>query len=286
MPASRLAPNADIPNNAGDETIPSHSSTAGVVLSPELKESIEFEPEFRYNPSTTCVAMTIYSSLSIEELARRCSSPANVDAWEEFVGRLHSLIAKVVNRIAARMGDRSRQTVDDLIQETYLRLCANDFRILRNFEHRHEGAFIGYVQVIAANVTRDHFRLAHVRKAAQSLTDDVGEEKLPPSPAESAGGIRAMEREVLIREVEYHLDRCTEGPDQDRNRKVFWLYYRTGLSASEIAALPGIGLATKGVESLILRLGRELRCRLAAASVSGRGPSQQSREGIQPAESF
>lgn len=74
--------------------------------------------------------------------------------------RLHGLVARVICRIAERMGDCSRQTVDDLIQETYLKLCADNSRILRNFDHRHDGAFLGFVQVMAANVARDHFRSA------------------------------------------------------------------------------------------------------------------------------
>lgn len=221
--------------------------------------------------------METLSSLSIEELVSRCSSSGDLDAWEEFVRRLHRLIAKVVYRVSARMGDGSTGTVEDLVQETYLKLCSNNLVILRNFQHRHEGAFLSFVQVIAANVTRDHFRSARVRNAAPRSIEGLMPEELLQDPQESARRSNSMEREVLLHEVGKHLDLCTSGPDQDRNRKVFWLYYRTGLSASEIAALPGIGLNTKGVESLVFRLRRELRRRLA---------SRGSLEGILPAESF
>ena len=228
--------------------------------------------------------MATLSSISIEELVRRCASSSDPELWQEFVNRLHSLIAKIVYRVAAQMGDCSCQTVDDLIQETYLRLCAKDCQVLRNFEHRHDRAFLNFIQVIAANVTRDHFRSAYVRKTTRIPSDDATGEDLLPATAESAGSSKTIEREILIREVECHLEKCTTGPDQERNRKIFWLYYRTGLSASEIAALPGIGLATKGVETLILRMGKEVRCCLAESRDHAK--SVRTHEGTLPAESF
>ena len=52
--------------------------------------------------------MESYSSLSIEELVRRCSASRSADAWEEFVRRFHRLIATVILRTAARLGDSSK----------------------------------------------------------------------------------------------------------------------------------------------------------------------------------
>lgn len=224
------------------------------------------------------------SSRPVEELVRRCTSSGDVDAWEELVRRLHGLIAKVVYRIAERMGDGSRQTVDDLIQETYLKLCADDCRILRGFDHRHEGAFLGFVQVVAANVTRDHFRSSYVKNRASDSVDTLAVEASAATLCERGAGQTAMEREILIQEVAAHLDQCTSGPDKNRNQNIFWLYYRTGLSAREIASLPGIGLNTKGVESLILRLGREVRQRIA--NLGDINQTNSSGEGILPAQSF
>src|SRR5262249_16749202 len=49
------------------------------------------------------------------------------------------------------------------------------------------------------------------------------------------------------------------GPHLDRDGKLFWLYYRVGLTADAIAGLQSIGLSTKGMESSFLRLTRLLR---------------------------
>ena len=48
---------------------------------------------------------------------------------------------------------------------------------------------------------------------------------------------------------------------------MFWLYYRVGLTANAIAALPSIGLSMKGVESTILRLIRLLRQEISGGSL-------------------
>jgi len=209
--------------------------------------------------------MESYSSLSIEELVQRCAASKECAAWQEFVRRLHRLIAKVVLRTAVRLGDASPQTVDDLIQETYLKFCANDCRILRDFVHRHPGSFLGFVQVLAANVVRDHFRSSTERQSRFGQHVNVSEESRIQVPEHASGGHKAIEREVLIQQVGSYLDKCGSATDLERNRKVFWLYYRVGLSSGAIAALPGIGLTTKGVESLIFRLTREVRERMVAS---------------------
>jgi RNA polymerase sigma-70 factor (ECF subfamily) len=52
------------------------------------------------------------------------------------------------------------------------------------------------------------------------------------------------------------------GPDRERDRTIFWLYFRQGMSTREIASLPGIGLGTKGVGSVIERMKHSIRDRI------------------------
>src|SRR5262249_52999502 len=59
---------------------------------------------------------------------------------------------------------------------------------------------------------------------------------------------------VFLKEIDDHLKRNLTGPDQERDRMIFWLYFRQGMSTKEIASLPAIGLSTKGVGSVIERL--------------------------------
>jgi RNA polymerase sigma-70 factor (ECF subfamily) len=230
--------------------------------------------------------MENYSFISIEELVRRCAVSGEIAVWEEFVRRFHRLIAKVVLRGAVRLGDASKETVDDLIQETYLKFCADNYRLLRDFEHRHPDAFLGYVQIVAANVVRDHFKSFYSKKRGANQVEGIVEDFVPVAGDDSAGSPIAIERAVLIQEIQRHLDICVSGADHGRNSKVFWLYYRVGLSAAAIAALPGIDLTTKGVESLILRITRDVRKQMAAPGLGGHGIAEHSSEGILPAESF
>jgi RNA polymerase sigma-70 factor, ECF subfamily len=230
--------------------------------------------------------MESFSSLSIEELVRRCSASRSADAWEEFVRRFHRLIATVILRTAARLGDSSKQTVDDLIQETYLKLCADDSRILRSFEQQRPDAFIGYVKVVAANVARDHFKSSHTKKRGAGHVEQLEADFVPLAGNGSAGSPQSIERAILIEEITSLLDICVAGPDQERNTRIFWLHYRAGLSARAIADLPGILLTTKGVESIILRITRELRTRMAEPKSVATAENQSAGEGFLPAQSF
>lgn len=200
--------------------------------------------------------------------------------------RFHRLIASVVLRTASRLGNASSQTVDDLIQEIYLKLCSDNFRLLRQFDQRYPDAFLGFVRVVAANVVRDHFKSSNTKKRGANQTGTITEDAQPAIREECTGSPRSMERAVLINEVERHLDLCISGTDRDRNAMVFWLYYRAGLSAGAIAAMPELGLTTKGVESLILRITRELRQRMTASQPGQSKVTRDPGEGILPSESF
>jgi RNA polymerase sigma-70 factor, ECF subfamily len=228
----------------------------------------------------------VYASLSTAEIVRLCSAGGDAGAWEEFVRRFHRLIAIVILRTASRLGDPSRQTVDDLIQDTYLKLCANNFRLLRNFDDPNPDAFLGYVKVVAANVARDYFKAQHSQKRGVNLMSEPIESIAFAAGNHQTGSPGNIERELMIREIARHLDICTSGPEQERNCKVFWLYYRVGLSANAIAALPAIGLTTKGVESLILRITRELRQQMTKPTHGLHDDGLEGNEGILPAESF
>jgi RNA polymerase sigma-70 factor (ECF subfamily) len=62
-----------------------------------------------------------------------------------------------------------------------------------------------------------------------------------------------------LTEIEEHLKHSLTGPDRERDRMIFWLYFRQGMSTKEIASLPTIRLGTKGVGSVIERLKHGIR---------------------------
>jgi RNA polymerase sigma-70 factor (ECF subfamily) len=64
---------------------------------------------------------------------------------------------------------------------------------------------------------------------------------------------------LFLDEIDEHLKHCLSGPDQERDRMIFWLYFRQGMSTKEIASLPAIALSAKGVGSVLERLKHGIR---------------------------
>jgi RNA polymerase sigma-70 factor, ECF subfamily len=225
-----------------------------------------------------------YSKVSAEELGLTCFRTGDELAWAEFVRRFHPLIARVVLRVARQWGETSSEVVDDLVQDTYLKLCGDRVRLGQSFASAHQDAIYGYIKVLTANLVHDHFKASRSEKRGGSVVAiSIGDDDLRPGVPGLRTAEDVIERSVLVREIDACLQAVLAGPNSERDRKIFWLYYRVGLAASAIAVLPTIGLTTKGVESTILRLTRQVRERLAGRT---EGSSSLRPEGIRPAESL
>jgi RNA polymerase sigma-70 factor (ECF subfamily) len=200
--------------------------------------------------------------MSDEELIRACAESADGAAWSEFVRRFHRPISLSVIRTCYQWGQAPRQLVDDLVQETYLKLCADNCRQLLQFAVQHPGEVQGYIKRTAINVVHDYFKSSHSQKRGSGQAQESLAEIDPKAESHSLGGPAAMERQVLLQQIDACFGSCPAGSDQERDRLIFWFHYRQGMSAKAISALPGIGLTPKGVESAILRLTRMVRERL------------------------
>jgi len=200
-----------------------------------------------------------YVKFSSTELVRACAGSKDEKAWAEFIRRFHVVIAAAVLRTARRWGEPSRSQLDDLIQDTYLKLCENNSRLLRSFRPRREDSIYGFLKVVAANVVHDHFKsaLAAKRGAGQieALTDPV---QIDPKTT-GDNSFDVVGQRLQLAQVDKILTQITAGKDQERKRAIFWLRHRQGLTASEIAAIPSIGLTTEGVESVLMRLAAMIR---------------------------
>jgi RNA polymerase sigma-70 factor, ECF subfamily len=197
------------------------------------------------------------------ELIAVCLETGSEAAWQQLVAEFQPLIASVVLRAVRRYDFSAHGIVDDLVQETFLRLCRDNCKALREFRHRHEAAIFGYVKVVAASVANDHFRQVNAQKRTGELAVD------PEVLLTVAVDVGAnAEDSLLLREVENCLESITEN---ERDRKIFWRYYRQGLTSVEIAALPGVELSAKGVESCLLRLLKAIRLRMAPPATPPEG---------------
>ena len=202
-----------------------------------------------------------------------CAGPSDDAAWEEFVSRVGKPIGLMILRTASLWGEPSRSLVEDLVQVTYLKLWEGGCRLLRDFAVERPEAILGYLKRTAANATHDYFK--HCRSLTSGgdhvhvSTDDVD----PEAGREVHGSEEKIAFGIFLQEIDERLGHCLSGPDAERDRTIFWLYFRQGMSTNEIASLPGIGLGTKGVGSVIERLKHGIRDQiLGGASVSADSP--------------
>src|SRR6266404_9286500 len=203
--------------------------------------------------------MTRYSSLSLKDVVCLCAGSGDNEAWEEFVSRVGKPISLTIMRTASLWGEPSRILLEDLIQVTYLKLWEGGCRLLRDFAVQRPEAILGYLKKTAANATHDYFKHGHSQSSGGDELHVSTSDVEPEAGKEVHGSQEKIAFEVFLNEIDEHLRRCLTGPDQERDRTIFWLYFRQGMSAKEIASLPTIGLGAKGVGSVIERLKQSIR---------------------------
>jgi RNA polymerase sigma-70 factor (ECF subfamily) len=224
-----------------------------------------------------------YSHLSATELFSTCARGADAPCWQEFINRFNPVIVRSVLRVTIRHGSSEKFLIDDLVQETYLKICADEYKLLRTFIPQGPESAFGFLKVVATNVAQDFFKGRLARKRAPESGAQSVETASVPATAESRDNhLIQTERAVLIDQIDRSLKTALPREELQRSRTVFWLYYRSGLTATAIASLPTVGLTTKGVESLLFRLTRVVRESLSTVTPT----DKKDRKGLQQAESF
>jgi len=208
------------------------------------------------------VSSTQYSSLSLVDIVGLCAGSCDDDAWWEFTSRVHKPICLTVLRSATQWGAPSRTVVEDLVQTTYLKLWEDGCRRLHQFALEHPDAILAYLKKVAANATHDYFKHhcsqssggAHAHLSTADVDPEAGQETL--------GSQQQIDYTLFLQEIDVYLRHGLTGPDAERDRMIFWLYFRQGMSTKEIASLPTVGLTAKGVSSVLERLKRSVRQQL------------------------
>jgi RNA polymerase sigma-70 factor, ECF subfamily len=209
----------------------------------------------------------------VNELARACAHSADTAEWGEFLGRCAPVAALVAARVARIwQGTASSAVVDDIVQEVFVKLCEQERRILREFKPKGDDSFLALLRVITASVANDYFRRQYSEKRGGKVVTMLLDEE--PSSMVAAHNDQDAQRAVLFNELDRKL-RSASGATAERDRAIFWLYYLQGLTADEIASLPGSELSAKGVESALRRvtawLRKELEPRSTAAQIEPAG---------------
>src|SRR5439155_17763544 len=197
--------------------------------------------------------------LSLKDVVCLCAGPCDDEAWEEFVSRVGRPISLTILRTASLWGEPSRSLVEDLVQVTYLKLWEGGCRLLRDFAIQRPEAILGYLKKTAANATHDYFKHGRSQSSGGEEPHVSTSDVEPEAGKQAHGSQEKIAFEVFLNEIDEHLKCCLTGADQERDRMIFWLYFRQGMSAKEIASLPTIGLGAKGVGSVIERLKQSVR---------------------------
>jgi RNA polymerase sigma-70 factor (ECF subfamily) len=196
--------------------------------------------------------------LPINELAKACARSAHAAEWEEFLARCAPIAAIMAARVTRIWtGSVTPSIVDDIVQDVFLKLCDQERRILRDFKPRGEDSFQALLRTITASVANDYFRRRSSEKRGGKVVTISFDAEFPVAEPRE----QSAQHAVLFSELDRIL-RSAAGASAERDRTIFWLYYLQGLTAEEIAALPGLGLSAKGVESCLRRVVEWLRKQL------------------------
>ena len=138
------------------------------------------------------------------------------EAWEEFVRRYGGLIVAAVRGLAP--GE-----IDDLTQDVFVRLCKDDFRLLRSYDPA-RASLSTWLTIVARSTARDALRR---RRAEAVPIESVPEARLAIEPVEPA--IRLKLPEALL---------------SPRQREILAMLYDREMDVAEIARALGIDAQT------------------------------------------
>jgi len=198
-----------------------------------------------------------YGTQSASELFASCAA-GSAEAWDEFHRRYHKHIAGVVIRVLRNYSVAVHDT-EDVIQEVYRKLWADDRRRLGIFRDQGPGSDFGYLKLLAERTALDWRR----RTRTQSRNVGANVSWSDAKGAEPAAG-DPLERAILIDQVHSAIADVADV----RDRLIFWLHHRAGMTSAAIAARKSIGLTDKGVQSVLKRLKSVAQERLTPRQVS------------------
>lgn len=192
----------------------------------------------------------------VAELLRECLETGETRPCGKFLESIRRTIAVSVVIACRPFGDLGREAAEDLVQETCLKLFRGNYRAMRDLEGAEPRAILAFVRSVAVTTTLDYFR------SETALKRTGGHARVPLGDEHHHDGCdfsrESIEQKILLDQIDRTL-RASEGEMAGRDRQIFWLHYRHGLTAKDIAGMEHFGLSVKGVESLLFRLIAKLR---------------------------
>jgi hypothetical protein len=170
----------------------------------------------------------------------------NVAAWKEFVRRYQPLIADTISNAVRQKGEDSPNLIEDLIHKVLLEYRKQFYKIPK-FCLENDRLLSALIRDRATYIAEEHFRI----KASLARLNKVVQTRNSSNPDD---------KEALIEEIlRLFFQTCSKDSNFERNFKIFWLYFETGLTVQEISHWRGIELTVKGVQRVLFRITRQIR---------------------------
>ncbi len=178
-----------------------------------------------------------------------------MQAWRDLIAELQPVIASTAIKTIRHFETPYPDLVDDLIQETYVRILEK--KALAAFRSEEPGSIFGYVQRITSSVVCDHYRAKNARKRGGDLRC------MPLDGATPDHSSADIEQHVLMGQVGEILKKVAP---LVRDQSIYQYHHCLGMTAKEIASIPAIGLTTDGVESVLNRIKKEMQKSVAGGA--------------------
>lgn len=201
-------------------------------------------------------------AISSVELIALCRSN-NLDAWDEFINRFHRYITICVFRESRAY----KLDTSELTQEVFLKLLANDRKILKDFRGTTEDSVFAYLATIVYSTVKDQVRreVAQKRSAIVVPLDkpidfqqEISLKDILPAGTETSPDIMFQER-IIPKKLKELLKSALSGANAARDTIIFHLHIINGLSPREIGELPNVALNTNNVQTIITRTKERLK---------------------------
>jgi RNA polymerase sigma-70 factor (ECF subfamily) len=221
---------------------PNKSEANKNTIQPEIDDRIPLE-----------TARMNFSNLPTRELLDYCLKTGDEMAWREFDKKLRPTICGSVKKKLLSKNIKSG-VEQELVQDTYVKLCAHDRRALRNLRWDNDESIFKYAKVVAHSAVEDWRAKNKIFQDPKGIDDLVTSYQVKGQPVDLA---------ILRGQIDRCLQAMASQPNFERDRAIFWYFFRWGYHASEIAGLPAVNLSVRKVENILQKLVRFVRLRLA-----------------------